>query len=258
MKNRINTLFEGKDRNILSVYFTAGFPSLSDTRPILKHLQDAGADMVEIGMPFSDPVADGPVIQRSNEQALANGMTLDVLFSQLEGLRDEIHIPVVLMGYINPVLRYGMDRFLKQCSEKEIDGIILPDLPVAEYRQHYSGMFEEAGIHKVFLITPQTSVERINMIDSISHGFIYMVSSSSTTGKQNESNDVTESYFSRISEMQLNNRRIIGFGIHDHATFSNACNYASGAIIGSAFIRMLSDSQNLEQDIHAFVASVKK
>ncbi|MGK0175592.1 MAG: tryptophan synthase alpha chain [Ulvibacter sp.] len=228
-----------ENKKLLSIYFTAGYPSINDTIPILESLEKNGVDMVEIGLPFSDPLADGPTIQASSTQALKNGMTTELLFQQLEGIRDTVSIPLILMGYFNPVLQYGVEAFCKKCNEIGIDGLILPDLPLAEYKEHYKSIFEEYGLANVFLITPQTSEERIREIDAASNGFIYMVSSASTTGAKKGVSSEQERYFNRISSLSLSNPQIVGFGISNATTFSQATAKAKGAIIGSAFIKML-------------------
>lgn len=255
--NRINELFERKKTNILSVYYTAGFPSLDDTLRIARYLQAAGADLIEIGIPFSDPVADGPTIQDSNKKALDNGMTLKLLFSQLADLRKHVDIPVILMGYINPVLQYGVDKFCAECEKCGIDGLILPDLPVTEYIQHYKAQFDAAGLKNVFLITPQTSESRIRQIDEYSDSFIYMVSSASTTGAKDHVLQNQVAYFQRVKKMALKNPTLVGFGISNHETFRVAAENSSGAIIGSAFIKLLEQSSDLEGDIRSFVKNVK-
>ncbi len=255
--NRIDTLFTEKAEQILSMYFTAGYPGLNDTRLIMKALQDGGADVIEVGIPFSDPVADGPTIQKSNQQALENGMSMKLLFDQLEGMRSEIDIPVLLMGYFNPVMQYGLEKFCSRCQEIGIDGLILPDLPVYEYRKFYKEIFTKYGLHNIYLITPQTSEERIIEIDQHTEGFVYMVSSSSTTGAKGELSNVQEAYFARIQMMRLKNPRLIGFGISNQETFERACRYASGAIIGSAFIDLLEKSSSMEADIIQFVKTIK-
>ena len=255
--NRIVTLFEKQPTRNLNVYFTAGFPETNDTRRILKTLQSTGADLVEIGMPYSDPVADGETIQASNQQALESGMTVQLLFEQLQDMRSEIDIPVLLMGYINPVLQFGVENFCKKCAEVGVDGLILPDMPMAIYLEEYKTIFERYGLLNIFLITPQTSDERIKQIDEVSSGFIYMVSSSSVTGSQSGVSNNMEDYFERINAMKLANPRLIGFVIKDSSTFDMACRHASGAIIGSAFIRTLQESSDLEKDISAFVKGVK-
>ena len=256
--NRIDQLFESKKERILNVYFTAGYPNLNDTASIVKNLEASGADLVEIGIPFSDPVADGPTIQESNAVALENGMTLKLLFEQLEGIREQVQLPIILMGYINPVLQFGIEEFCQACQKVEVDGLILPDLPMTEYLEHYKPIFDQHGLFNVFLITPQTSEERIREIDDNSGGFIYMVSSASTTGaKSNISVDQT-AYFQRVKAMDLNNPTLIGFGISNATTFEKACENASGAIIGSAFIKAISESEGLRDDVESFVKSIIK
>ena len=234
--NKIKTLFSRK-KNILSVYFTAGFPKLEDTTIILNELEKAGADMVEIGIPFSDPLADGPTIQYSNEAALRNGMSMKLLFSQLQSA--DRKIPALLMGYFNPVLQFGVENFCRKANETGISGVIIPDLPMDEYRNEYRTIFEKYDLRNIFLITPQTSEKRIRMMDENSDGFIYMVSSSSTTGATGGIDRSQERYFQRIRNMNLKNPLMIGFGISGNQSFAKACEYASGAIIGSAFIRAL-------------------
>jgi tryptophan synthase alpha chain len=229
-----------EDKKILSIYFTAGYPSINDTVPVLEELQKSGVDMVEIGLPFSDPLADGPIIQASSTRALKNGMTTQLLFDQLKDIRETIKIPLIIMGYFNPVLQYGVEAFCKKCKEIGIDGLILPDLPLAEYKEHYQSIFEAYGLHNIFLITPQTSEERIQKIDAASRGFIYMVSSASTTGSEQGFGSSQEDYFNRIASLSLSNPQIVGFGINNANTFAMATKKAKGAIIGSAFIKMLS------------------
>lgn len=255
--NRISELFRRHPEGNLNVYFTAGFPTLHDTRIVLQALQASGADLVEIGMPYSDPVADGETIQQSNQQALENGMTLRVLFEQLEGMRDRVSVPVLLMGYINPVMQYGIEAFCQKCAQVGVDGLILPDLPMDVYLQEYKEVFERYGLFNIFLVTPQTSEARIRQIDAVSEGFIYTVSSSSVTGGQAGVSEDMEGYFRRLQAMQLRNPTLIGFGIKDHETFRTACAYANGAIIGSAFIRVLQHSTDLEADISNFMKEVK-
>ncbi|RQO74930.1 tryptophan synthase subunit alpha [Pedobacter sp. KBW06] len=236
--NRINKLFQEK-KNILSIYYTAGYPNLGDTVAIAEELERSGADLLEIGFPYSDPVADGPVIQASSKTALDGGMTLKLLFEQLKDLRKTVNIPVLLMGYVNPMLQYGVENFCKSCAEVGVDGCIVPDLPMVEYEELYSGVFEANGLTNIFLVTPQTSTERIRKIDGLSNGFIYLLSSSATTGQNLQVSENTEAYFSRIAEMKLNNPTMIGFGISSKETFDKACQYANGAIIGSAFVKSL-------------------
>lgn len=228
-----------ENKKLLSIYFTAGYPQINDTIPILQELERCGVDMVEIGLPFSDPLADGPTIQASSTQALHNGMTTALLFQQLEGIRDTVSIPLILMGYFNPVLQYGVEAFCKKCKEIGIDGLILPDLPLAEYQEHYKAIFDNYGLFNIFLITPQTSEDRIREIDLASKGFIYMVSSASTTGSKQGFGNEQEDYFNRIASLSLSNPQIVGFGISNAETFTKATAHANGAIIGSAFIKML-------------------
>ena len=224
---------------LLSIYFTAGFPNLEDTRPILRQLQASGVDMIEIGLPFSDPLADGPTIQQSSTAALKNGMSTQYLFEQLQGVREEIHLPLILMGYFNPVLQFGVEAFCRKCREVGIDGLILPDLPLEIFEREYREIFERYGLKMTFLITPQTSEARIRRIDAASDSFIYMVSSASTTGAREGFGPEQQAYFGRIAAMHLQNPQIVGFGISNAATFRQATEKAKGAIIGSAFIRHL-------------------
>lgn len=258
MYNRINQLFQEKTQNILSVYFTAGYPELKDTKKIIQELVKNGVDLIEIGMPFSDPVADGPVIQHSSLVALQNGMSVRELFSQLEDIRQSVDIPLILMGYINPILQYGLEAFCQKCREVGIDGLIIPDLPLSEYEEAYKSVFEANDLHNIFLITPQTSDERLRRIDEASSGFIYMVSSNSTTGAKAGISDMQKNYFERINTFGLKNRRLIGFGISNSQTFTNACQYAQGAIIGSAFVNYLGEEGSLEKKIQQFVDSIVK
>jgi tryptophan synthase alpha chain len=254
--NRIKELFSTKNEKVLNIYFTAGFPKIEDTLPILQAIQNSGANIAEIGMPYSDPVADGETIQVSNHIALNNGMSLKLLFEQLQNMRQTVKIPVILMGYINPVMQFGVEEFCKKCQEVGVDGLILPDLPLNEYVQEFKPIFEKYGILNIFLITPQTSPERIVQIDQNSEGFIYMVSSASITGSTTGITDSMIQYFERINSLKLRNPRLIGFGIQDHETFSKASEYAQGAIIGSAFIRVLQDSKDLETDINTYIQKV--
>lgn len=255
--NRINTLFARKSADILNVYFTAGFPERDSTTTIIKSLTEAGVDLIEIGMPYSDPLADGPTIQESGSQALRNGMNLPLLFEQIAAVRKEVDTPLVMMGYLNQVLQYGFDRFLADCQKVGVDGLILPDLPLYEYEQMYREKVEAAGLAISFLITPQTSEERIRKVDELSRGFIYMVSSAAITGAKNTISDHQVTYFERIAALQLNNPRLIGFGISSHETFSTACRYAAGAIIGSAYIKTLAKAQDLRQATMEFVAGIR-
>jgi tryptophan synthase alpha chain len=251
--NRINQKLQ-ENKKLLSIYFTAGYPSLNDTVSIIQDLEKNGVDMIEIGLPFSDPLADGPTIQASSTQAIKNGMTTEVLFNKIKDIRKSVSIPLIIMGYFNPMLQYGVEAFCKKCAEIGIDGLIIPDLPVDVYHEEYQAIYEKHGLINVFLITPQTSVERINFIDSISNGFIYMVSSASVTGSQSGFGDEQTNYFKRISNMNLKNPQIIGFGISDNETFTQATEYTKGAIIGSAFIKHLSNDG--KGSINKFVASI--
>jgi len=254
MLNRINKKLQS-DKKLLSIYFTAGYPQLNDTVRILKSLQNSGVDMVEIGMPFSDPLADGPTIQNSGSIALKNGMTTKLLFEQLKDIRKEITIPLILMGYLNPILQFGVANFCKACAEVGIDGLIIPDLPVKEYEELYKEIFEKNGLLNVFLITPQTSDKRIRQIDSLSKGFIYMVSTASTTGGRDSFDAHQKIYFKRIANMKLKNPQIIGFGISNKKTFSQATQYSKGAIIGSAFIKYITQ-EGLSQ-ISNFIRKIR-
>ena len=236
--NRIPTRLQ-QDKKLLSIYFTAGFPEIDDTVQILRALQENGVDMIEIGLPFSDPLADGPTIQASSQTALKNGMTTEKLFGQLEKIRDDISIPLLIMGYFNPILQYGVEAFCRKCRAAGIDGLIIPDLPVEEYLSQYRETFRENGLLPVFLITPQTTDERIRLIDSVSEGFIYLVSSAGVTGGTAGFGAEQRNYFRRISEMNLRTPQIVGFGIKDAETYRTATRHTSGAIIGSAFIKQL-------------------
>jgi len=256
MNNRINKLFQEKKERILSVYFTAGYPKLEDTIPVIQELVKNGVDLVEIGMPFSDPVADGPVIQHSSLIALQNGMSIRKLFDQLKDIRKSVNIPLILMGYINPVLQYGVEAFCKKCKEVGIDGLIIPDLPMDVYIEEFQSIFEANNLHNIFLITPQTSDQRLIVIDNISSGFIYMVSSNSTTGAKTNVSEFQKQYFERINSIRLKNPRLIGFGISNAETFENACQFASGAIIGSAFVKALDGSASLEEKVSGFINSI--
>lgn len=257
VSNRITELFKNKKEGILNIYFTAGFPRLEDTVTIIKSLEKAGADMVEIGMPFSDPLADGPTIQESSLVALKNGMTLKKLFDQLKDIRKEVKIPLLLMGYVNPVMQFGFENFCKKAHEVGIDGVILPDLPFHEYQEQYKELFESYNLSNIFLVTPNTSPERMRAIDETSNGFIYVVSADSTTGN---TKDVTnaESYFKKIQSAGLKNPTLIGFNIKDHRTYTFASQFANGAIIGSAFIKAINNQSDLVKCIENFVVSVKK
>lgn len=243
------------DKKLLSIYFTAGYPSLKSTVQIIQDLEKSGVDMIEIGLPFSDPLADGPTIQESSTAALKNGMTTEILFDQLKDIRKTVSIPLIIMGYFNPVMQYGVKSFCKRCSEIGIDGLILPDLPLDVYESEYKEIFEKYGLLNTFLITPQTSDERIRQIDQASNGFIYMVSSASVTGSKSGFGSEHEAYFERIASMNLKNLQIVGFGIKDATTFKQAIQKAKGAIIGSAFIKHL--TQNGTEKISEFLSSIK-
>jgi tryptophan synthase alpha chain len=256
--NRIDKLFKEKSSNILSVYFTAGYPELDSTVRIIKALEDSGVDMIEIGMPFSDPMADGPVIQHSNEIALKNGMSLKLLFNQLSDIRKNVKIPILLMGYLNPVIQFGTENFCRECMRTGIDGVILPDLPPDVYKDEYLLGFDKYNLYNVMLITPQSTAERILAIDKISKGFIYMVSSSSVTGVRGSFSDYQMSYFKRVSGMKLCNPCLIGFGISDHEAFVSAGKYAGGGIIGSAFVKVLGNPGSLNENIDKFINGILK
>ena len=252
--NRINQTLN-QDKKLLSIYFTAGFPQLGDTVPILEQLQEADVDMIELGLPFSDPLADGPTIQESSTQALRNGMTTDKLFTQLEGIRDRIHVPMIVMGYFNPMMQYGVERFCKRCQEVGIDGLIIPDLPADVYHEQYKSLFQQYGLLNMFLITPQTPDERILYIDQVSEGFIYMVSSAATTGAQGSFGDTQQHYFQRIADMKLQSKLLVGFGISNAETYQAAVAHSQGAIIGSAFIKHLEANGN--QSVQEFVKTIR-
>ncbi len=257
--NRIKKLFFEKKKNIVSIYFTAGFPQLNDTNTILDALQKHGADLIEIGMPYSDPLADGPVIQHSSMKALQNGMSIKLLFEQLNKLSDNppsgVRGPLILMGYLNPVLQYSIEKFCSDAHDVGIDGIILPDLPLHEYRTEYKNLFEKYKLDFIFLITPETSDKRIRKIDALSKGFIYAVSSSSTTGANKDMAE-QQKYFQRLQGMKLKNPIMIGFGIKDNETFAHACKHAAGAIIGTAYIKAIENSDNIEISTQKFLNSI--
>lgn len=253
--SRLQTLFSETRKKVLNVYCTAGFPELDSTLKVMSALQQNGADIIELGMPYSDPLADGPVIQQSNGIALDNGMSIDTLFTQLKELRQTISIPVILMGYMNPVLQYGFERFCAAAEAVGIDGLILPDLPQYEFETDYNTIIKKHGLDFVFLVTPETSEERIRKIDQLSSGFIYAVSSSSTTGN-NKAIEDQSSYFRKLQSMQLANPVLVGFGIKDKATFTAATTYTSGAIIGSAYIKALENSTDVEQTTKEFLKNI--
>ena len=254
--NRIDSLFNQKKQSVLNVYFTAGYPQLNSMADVLSSLQDNGADIIEIGMPYSDPLADGPVIQQSNMIALDNGMSIPVLFDQLKNIRTTIHLPIILMGYMNPILQFGLKNFCEAAAAVGVDGVIIPDLPMVEYEEFYKDYFIDNAISNIFLVTPQTSEERIRKIDDLSNGFIYLLSSSSTTGKNLTVSNEADAYFSRIREMNLKNPTMIGFGISDQKSFNKAAEYTRGAIVGSAFVKFL-DTENALQRIPEFINSIR-
>lgn len=258
MKGRINRLSEElfRRKDLLSIYFTAGYPALHDTTTIIKALQDAGADLIEVGVPFSDPVADGETIQRSSQIALNNGMTLELLFEQLKQIRHDVQVPLILMGYLNPIYKFGIDRFCDTCEEVGVDGLIIPDLPLAELESTYNKLFQDRGLRNILLVSPQTPTERIEKVDQLSTGFNYLVSSSSTTGKTGVISQDQVAYISRVKQMS-SNPCLVGFGISDHESFSSVCSVADGAIIGSAFIKAL-NPDDLEESIHSFIRNIKQ
>lgn len=254
--NRIKEIFELKKSKILNVYCTAGFPELNSTLPVMRSLQQHGADIIELGMPYSDPLADGPVIQHSSSIALANGMTIAKLFDQLKDFRKEISVPVILMGYMNPVLQYGFERFCADASAAGIDGLIIPDLPEYEFETEYSAITTKYGLDLIFLVTPETSEERIKKLDSLSSGFLYAVSSSSTTGSDKKAIDTTQ-YLKKLKTMELKNPVLVGFGISNKAGFDAVCQFADGAIIGSAYIKALENNPDVNAATKSFLSSIK-
>jgi tryptophan synthase alpha chain len=257
MKNRIKDVFASNNNGILSMYYTAGFPALNDTSIIAEALEKAGADIIEIGIPYSDPVADGPTVQQSNTHALKNGMRLSLLIEQVKLIRKKVSIPIILMGYINPVLQYGIEKFARDASEAGVDGVILPDMPMDEYIENYKELFDSVNLSNTFLISPTTSEERIRKIDAVTDGFIYAVSASSITGAKGKFEKQQLDYFERLQKMKLKNPYLIGFGISNHETYNTAIQYGAGAIVGSAFVDLLKKSSNLSSDITAFVKSLK-
>ncbi|MCB0839963.1 MAG: tryptophan synthase subunit alpha [Bacteroidetes bacterium] len=258
IQNRITRLFEKKDGQILSIFFTAGYPELDNTEQIILELDKAGADLIEVGIPFSDPIADGPTIQASNQVALQNGITLEQIFAQLEGIRKKTEIPILLMGYVNPVLQYGLEKFCKDAARVGVDGVILPDLPMQEFLDEYSDLFARHQLSNIFLVTPQTTEDRIRLIDKHSQGFIYAVSTDSTTGKTEGFGEKETAYFQRLKEMNLENPFLIGFGISNHETFSQATSFAQGAIIGSAFIKALKNGGVSTGNIQKFINRIRR
>ncbi len=254
--NKLDKVFLEKKNNLLNVYCTAGYPQKDSTNKVLLALQNAGVDMIEVGMPYSDPIADGEVIQKSNMKALENGMTIELLFEQLNNVKKKINVPLILMGYLNSVMQYGLEKFCKDASAAGVSGIILPDLPMYEYENMYKKYFTDHNLLFIFLITPQTSIERIIKADKLSSGFLYAVSSSSTTGSINITED-KEKYFKRISALKLNNPLMIGFGINDSKTYATACKYASGGIIGSAYIKALSNVKDINKATNTFIKTIR-
>ena len=247
--NRINQLFHSNKKDLLSIYFCAGNPTLDGTANVIRTLEKHGVNMIEIGIPFSDPMADGIVIQNAATQALRNGMSLKILFEQLQDIRKEVSIPLILMGYLNPIMQFGFDNFCRQCNECGIDGVIIPDLPFRDYQEHYRPIAERHNVKVIMLITPETSEARVREIDAHTDGFIYMVSSAATTGAQQDFNDQKRAYFKKIEDMHLNNPLMVGFGISNKATFEAACEHASGAIIGSRFVTLLDEEKDPEKAI---------
>jgi tryptophan synthase alpha chain len=256
MSNRLENTFKEK-QNILNVYITAGFPCLNDTVDIVKELASNGVDMIEIGMPFSDPLADGPTIQYSSEVAIKNGITLELIFKQVQEIRKSIQIPIILMGYYNQMLQYGVEQFVKKATQVGVDGLIIPDMPLNIYQQEYKKLFEKYDIKMSFLITPQTADERIIEIAKESSAFLYVVSSYAITGGKSEIQDYQTEYFKKIAALNITTPKLIGFGISNAETFEQACIYADGAIIGSAFIKALTDSKNIKETIKQFINSIK-
>lgn len=253
--NRIDTLFSSKRSDILSIFFTAGYPTLNSTLEIIEQLQFSGTDIVEVGMPFSDPMADGPTIQYSSKVALENGMTIDLLFSQLKALRTRVSIPVVLMGYFNPVLKFGVENFLKRCNECGIDGVIIPDMPLAVFEAQYATSFAECGVYNILLATPTATHERIELLAKRSQGFLYMVSSGATTGGDIKTKPIDQ-LAAAAAVAGKSSRVLVGFGISNRNDFKAAAQYGHGAVVGSAFVKMLGQSKNLTNDIKTFVTGI--
>ncbi|GBU08237.1 tryptophan synthase alpha chain [Bacteroidales bacterium] len=256
--NRIKELFKRKQNDILSIYFTAGFPKLEDTCAVIRELQNKGVDLIEVGIPFSDPMADGLVIQESSMQALKNGMNLRILFQQLANIRKDVHIPLIMMGYLNPIMQYGFDTFCKDCKAVGVDGMIIPDLPFKDYLDEYKAIADKYDLRIIMLITPATSDERIRLIDAHTDGFIYMVSSASTTGTQTNFDQEKQSYFKRIKAMKLNNPQLIGFGISNKSTLAAALQNASGAIVGSKFVAILGESKDIKSAVEELLKSLSE
>ena len=257
MNTRITELFKKKNKKVLNVYCTAGFPQLDSTMEVLKALQENGADLIEIGMPYSDPLADGPVIQASSTRALENGMTIAKLFEQLRELRRVVSVPVLLMGYMNPVMQYGFEKFCEAAAGVGVDGLILPDLPIYEFEAEYGPVMKKYNLDFIFLVTPETSSDRVLKVDSLSSGFLYAVSSSSTTGKDKDMND-QEAYFERLGKMGLRNPVLVGFGVRDKASFETASRHANGAIIGTAYIKALEAGGSVADATRSFLNGILK
>lgn len=255
--NRINQLFGSNPKDLLSIYFCAGAPTLNGTASVIRTLARHGVSMIEIGIPFSDPMADGIVIQNAATQALRNGMSLRLLFEQLRDIRRDVTIPLVLMGYLNPIMQFGFEEFCRHCQTCGIDGVIIPDLPFKDYQEHYRAIAERYDVKVIMLITPETSEARVREIDAHTDGFIYLVSSASTTGVQQDFDGQKRAYFKKIEEMHLNNPRMVGFGISNQATFRAACEHASGAIIGSRFVSLLAEEKDPERAITRLLADIK-
>lgn len=256
MKNRINNLLNNKD-NILSIYFTAGYPGLHDTVEVIQELAGNGADLLEIGVPFSDPVADGPTIQHSNTVAIENGMTVKLLFDQLKDIRKSVDLPLIMMSSLNPIMQYGFENFCKKCKEIDVDGLIIPDLPVEEYINNYKVIVEENQLRNIILVTPASTDDRIRLVDESTDGFIYMVSSSSTTGENKNFTSDFEKFARRLKAMNLKNPLITGFGIKDKNSFDQVCQFSKGGIIGSAFVKAIGETQDIDFNIKKFMIQFK-
>ncbi|MCF8361038.1 MAG: tryptophan synthase subunit alpha [Prolixibacteraceae bacterium] len=256
--NKLQKKLNDKKENLLTIYFTAGYPELNDTGTIIKELEASGADIIEVGMPFSDPVADGPTIQASSLQALNNGMGIKVLLEQLKAIKNEVNIPILLMGYINPIWKYGVEKFMADCEDAGVSGLILPDIPLDEFKKDYQKLYEKHNLSSVFLITPQTTNERIKAYDEACTGFMYMVSSASTTGSSKTvDSQKQQEYYDRVKSLKLKNPTQIGFNIKDKASFDRACQFANGGIIGSAFIKKISEKSDLKMKVRKFVESIR-
>ena len=253
--SKLDLVFKEKSKRVLNVYCTAGYPALDSTMKVMASLQKNGADIIELGMPYSDPLADGEVIQVSSMKALANGMNIAVLFEQIKDMRKSITIPVILMGYMNPILQYGFEAFCKKAKEVGVDGLILPDLPLFEFEDSYGKIITENNLDFIFLVTPETPDQRVKKLDSLSNGFLYAVSSSATTGKDKDFNVVAQ-YLQKLQAMQLKNPILVGFGIKDKATFDAATVHTQGAIIGSAYIQQLTKGGDIETTTSQFLNSV--